>query len=137
MDEFYVSRFSISTDEIIQRTIREQFSECTILTIAHRLNTIMDSDRVLVSILMFSSSYDLCTMHAIFYYMDFVSNFQVLQSGNIVEFDQPYLLLKNPSSYFAALVAQTGTVESEKLTEVARKHYLLNKNYRIMECTSV
>ena len=36
------------TDGIIQEMIRKKFSDCTILTIAHRLETIMDSDRVLV-----------------------------------------------------------------------------------------
>lgn len=34
----------LETDELIQKTIRAEFAECTIVTIAHRLNTIIDYD---------------------------------------------------------------------------------------------
>ncbi|XP_076338586.1 multidrug resistance-associated protein 1-like isoform X2 [Tachypleus tridentatus] len=38
----------LDTDRLIQNTIRNEFSQCTIITIAHRLNTIMDYDRVII-----------------------------------------------------------------------------------------
>lgn len=67
-----------ATDRIIQQTIRRKFKGCTVITIAHRLNTIMDSDRILV--------------------MDF---------GRVVEFDSPANLMSASSDgYFAKLVNQ-------------------------------
>jgi ABC-type transport system involved in Fe-S cluster assembly fused permease/ATPase subunit len=36
------------TDELIQKALREKFKECTVLTVAHRLPTIIDSDRIVV-----------------------------------------------------------------------------------------
>lgn len=61
----------LETDDLIQTTIREEFADCTILTIAHRLNTIMDYNRVLV-----------------------------LDQGTIKEFDRPESLLQNKESIF-------------------------------------
>ena len=41
--------FSFRTDMFIQKTLRHKFKDCTVITVAHRLNTIMDSDRVMVT----------------------------------------------------------------------------------------
>ena len=46
----------LETDDLIQKTIRTEFADCTILTIAHRLNTIMDYDR-------YMSSQVICNVH--------------------------------------------------------------------------
>ncbi|XP_039283752.1 multidrug resistance-associated protein 1 isoform X2 [Nilaparvata lugens] len=71
----------LETDELIQRTIRAEFRNCTVLTIAHRLNTIMDSDRVLV-----------------------------LDKGQIAEYSSPAELLKSKTSLFYSMVHDAGLV---------------------------
>ncbi|XP_058815258.1 multidrug resistance-associated protein 1 isoform X5 [Topomyia yanbarensis] len=71
----------LETDDLIQRTIRTEFKDCTVLTIAHRLNTIMDSDKVIV-----------------------------LDKGNIVEYAAPNDLLQSKSSAFYSMAKDAGLV---------------------------
>ncbi|XP_068119210.1 ATP-binding cassette sub-family C member 3 isoform X2 [Hyperolius riggenbachi] len=63
----------LETDDLIQMTIRTQFEDCTVLTIAHRLNTIMDYTRVLVldkgKIAEFDTPSNLIASRGIFYGM--------------------------------------------------------------------
>ncbi|XP_031344031.1 multidrug resistance-associated protein 4-like isoform X2 [Photinus pyralis] len=71
------------TDSLIQKTIRKQFSQCTVLTIAHRLNTIIDSDKIMV-----------------------------IHEGTVSEFGHPHILLQNPSGAFYQMVSQTGMAKA-------------------------
>lgn len=61
----------LETDSLIQTTIRNEFSQCTVITIAHRLHTIMDSDKIMV-----------------------------LDSGKIVEYGSPEELLSNMGPFY-------------------------------------
>lgn len=73
----------VETDKLLQETIRKEFKDRTILTIAHRINTIMDADRILV-----------------------------LSDGHIAEFDTPDALIqRGPSSMFHSLVAEAGLLK--------------------------
>ena len=80
MDEATASIDS-ETDMKIQSTIRTQFTESTVITIAHRIHTIIDSDRVLV-----------------------------LELGEVKEYDQPGVLLEDPKSLFSQLVEKSKEV---------------------------
>ncbi|KAH8311038.1 hypothetical protein KR044_004010 [Drosophila immigrans] len=77
------------TDSLIQRTIRVKFRHCTVLTVAHRLHTVMDSDRIIV-----------------------------MDAGNAVEFDVPHLLLKKSHGVLRQMVEATGG-EADALKKVA------------------
>ena len=76
---------------MIQDTIRNQFQSCTVFTIAHRLQTVMDSNRILV-----------------------------LDDGKAVEFDSPGKLLENSDGYLFQLVNQTGHSTKNKLMQMAK-----------------
>lgn len=82
------------TDSFIQGTIRTKFKQCTVLTIAHRLNTIMDSDMVLV-----------------------------MEAGEMVEFGHPHVLLQNTEGNFYKMVQETGKAMAEQLHKVAEEAY--------------
>ncbi|KAG2343136.1 multidrug resistance-associated ABC transporter [Suillus weaverae] len=89
MDEATAS-VDYATDELIGKTIREEFANSTILTIAHRLRTVIDYDRVML-----------------------------LDQGKIVEFDRPAVLLSDPSSQFYGLCEATGENEFTMLKNLA------------------
>lgn len=69
---------------------------CTVLTIAHRLNTVMDSDKILV-----------------------------MDGGTVVEFDHPFRLLKNTYGYFYKMVKQTDQNTARLLHTTAAEVYAI------------
>ena len=75
----------VSTDEVIQKIIRKEFNNSTIITIAHRLHTIMDYDRILV-----------------------------LHEGRIVEYDSPEILMKDKSTLFYSMLQNSGLIPSSE-----------------------
>jgi len=74
-----------ATDNAIQEMIRKNFADATVLTIAHRLNTIMDSDRVLV-----------------------------LDDGRMAEFDCVDRLLEKENGMFRAMVEKSRRAKEAK-----------------------
>ncbi|XP_056177352.1 ABC transporter C family member 3-like isoform X2 [Syzygium oleosum] len=72
-----------ATDNLIQQTLRHHFSDCTVITIAHRITSVLDSDIVLL-----------------------------LDHGLVAEHDSPKRLLDKESSLFAQLVAEYTTRSS-------------------------
>ncbi|KAI8051599.1 hypothetical protein BDF22DRAFT_777181 [Syncephalis plumigaleata] len=81
MDEATAS-IDLDTDAKIQDMIRQEFDNSTLLCVAHRLRTIIDYDRVMV-----------------------------LDTGRLVEFDKPSVLIKQPDSLFRNLCERSGELE--------------------------
>lgn len=80
----------LQTDALIQKTIRAAFAERTTMTIAHRLDTIIFSDRILA-----------------------------MAAGQLREFENPTTLLNDPNSMFSKLVDDTGPHASKMLRRMA------------------
>lgn len=80
------------TDQLIQETIRQKFDDCTVITIAHRLNTIMDNDKVMV-----------------------------VDEGDIVEYGHPFELIQNKNGLFKHLLDETGPLTAAELTLIAKE----------------
>eukprot|EP00095_Tigriopus_kingsejongensis_P003130 snap_masked-scaffold438_size171652-processed-gene-0.1 protein:Tk03130 transcript:snap_masked-scaffold438_size171652-processed-gene-0.1-mRNA-1 annotation:"multidrug resistance-associated protein 4" len=91
------------TDGWIQETIRKRFADCTVLTIAHRLHTVMDSDRILV-----------------------------MSDGRVAEFSSPYDLLQDRHSVLSELVSNVGRSTQLELRRIARESFL-RQNKPFME----
>ncbi|XP_019646601.1 PREDICTED: multidrug resistance-associated protein 4-like isoform X1 [Branchiostoma belcheri] len=84
------------TDQLIQQTIRHKFRHCTVLTIAHRLNTIIDMDRIMV-----------------------------IDEGRIKEFDEAHDLLQREGGLFGKMLDQVGGRAAAELRERAENLYKL------------
>lgn len=97
----------LRTDRLIQVTIREKFKYCTVLTIAHRINTVIDSDRVML-----------------------------LDAGCVKEFDHPYILLQNPKSSFSKMVDTTNNAAST-LRKMAEDAYRSQNKTKVSLPSSV
>jgi ABC-type multidrug transport system fused ATPase/permease subunit len=82
MDEATAS-VDFETDLKIQKTIREEMADATVITIAHRIRTIADFDRVLV-----------------------------MQAGEVAEFDKPYILMRREGSLFRDLCEQSTELDT-------------------------
>ena len=81
---------------MVQETIRNRFRQSTVLTIAHRLETIRNSDRILVTIFLEKTKKNSSYLK--------ISIQQVLEHGKVLEFDTPSALLANPRSHFTKLI---------------------------------
>nr|CAI5829469.1 unnamed protein product [Callosobruchus analis] len=82
-----------ATDSEIQMTIVDNFKECTVLTIAHRVETVIESDRILV-----------------------------LDKGHVEQFDHPFKLLQDEDGLFYKLAKEAKSI-FVNLSHTARENY--------------
>ena len=84
------------SDKAIQTIIRTEFAKCTILTVAHRLNTIADSGKYTTACEELAN----CTADRIL----------TVDKGRLAEYDVPANLIANPNSIYHGLAQEAGIV---------------------------
>lgn len=98
----------LETDNLIQTKLKEKFSDCTVLIIAHRLATIIDADRICV-----------------------------MSEGRATEYNHPYRLMvekigdttiTNQNGHFSKMVLATGIETAQSLFEIAYATYYKTEN---------
>ncbi|XP_011504959.1 PREDICTED: multidrug resistance-associated protein 4-like [Ceratosolen solmsi marchali] len=81
----------INTDALIQKIIRAKFANCTVITIAHRLNTVMKCDKILV-----------------------------MDHGKVVEYDSPDVLLKTNDGYLSKMLQHSVKEDFTTISDMRR-----------------
>ena len=98
------ANIDMETDNLIQHTLRNHCKDCTVLVVAHRLATVIDSDRILL-----------------------------MSDGEVVEYNHPFKLLTREDSdlsitrrdgYFGKMILANGEESAMHLFKVARDNYL-------------
>ena len=100
-----------ATDSLIQRTLKSEFKDCTVITVAHRIPTVIDSDLVLVLGEGMFLTIDLCRSTESFSFQTYLCRANMLNVpltcvGQVLEFDTPINLLEDKSSAFLKLVSE-------------------------------
>lgn len=93
-----------ATDGMIQKIISQEFRDRTIVTIAHRIHTVIDSDLVLV---LSDGKLHITYLNFLVYQPNyFDSVFFILKTGRIAEYDSPAKLLEREDSFFSRLIKE-------------------------------
>lgn len=97
------ANIDIVTEKMIQELIEQEFASSTVITIAHRINTIIRSDKVLV-----------------------------LSHGEVLEYDTPKNLMENPDSEFSGLIKELKQKRKKSHNNTVGTHKKLVKRHSML-----